>query len=365
MKELTIDERIALLIDGKLDAAERQALLAELKDSDEDFLVFADAASVTRQREDAAAPADAGPAASAQDETDDVPAAQTDPPPRPYLVAAGAEEDGSGEEGAEPRLTVVPPEPDRTREEAAGDARVVPLRPRRRFPLAAWGAIAAVLVGVALIPVLRARGGNPADPARLASALSPAAARLPAKWIDERPWRVPRGGGDEGDHLTDQARSARLGALLVDLELAAHARDTATVGLLAERVSAHLGNVPGAGELAVVYDSIALMAPKSADVVARLREEGLESMPDAADMAYVHAGAWSEAALLAANAHDATFFRTRASRDMPARIAALPGLDGEGRAAAGQVRAALARDGTPDWAALQQSLSDLLGALGG
>jgi hypothetical protein len=363
VKELTIDERLALLIDGKVNDADRQALLAGL--SEEDILILGDAAGITREREDAARPQAERPPVAREGRAEDVPAAATDPPPRPYIVAAGAEEGGKPEDApAEPRLTVVPPTPDRPREEAAGDASVIPLRPRRRFPLAAWGAIAAVLAGVALIPVLRARGGNPEDPARLAAALPGPAGRLPAGWIDDRPWGAKRGGGGD-DGLLVETRSARLGALLVDLELAARARDTATVALLANRVSSHLGNVTGAGDLALVYDSIAGVAPTSPNAIAPLLKEGREDMPDAADPAYLDAGAWSEAALLAANAHDEAFFRTRASREMPARISALPVLRDEGRAAAGQVRAALARGGTPDWPALRQSLSDLMGAIAG
>lgn len=174
MKERTNDdERLAALLDGRLDERRRLELLAELAASDEDYQVFVKTASVLRalEAEDAAADAPDG---------------------------------------------------------------VVPLRRRPRapgWPLARrWIALAAVVAGLLLAgpALLRQRTSAEADPLRLASRLE---GGLPAGW-DERPWSSPRG----GNSAPGGEQAVQAGALLVDLAVAVRARDTSAIHTLSTQL---------------------------------------------------------------------------------------------------------------------------------
>lgn len=302
---MTDDERMATLLDGRLDAREREDALARIADSDDDYVVFADAAAILREHE-----------------------AQ-----------------GTAAPKAEP-----------------ASARVIPLRRRPMWarPTAAWAALAAVLVALALIPVLRSRMGNPYDPARLASRVGGGATRLPAGWMDARPWST-RGAGEK---LSDEAAGARAGALLVDLELAVRSRDIAATTELAGRVRGLLDEENGAGAIATLYDSIAKRAGEPPEQLAGLLKDGRENARSYVSEPYLDAGAWTEAARLAVQARDRHFFARRASLDEIARIVALPALTERGRAAAERVRATMATERAPEWNVLAADLDVLLGVLG-
>jgi len=344
VKDTTIDDvRLAALLDGRLHADERDELLSRLSESDDDYLVFADAAAILREREPASANV---PVLQPVGADDDHPSAIDAPDISPVPDISPAPEPGA--ERAEAEVPV-----ERNRD-------VIPLRPRRRFPLAAWGAIAAVLVGVALIPVLRKRG-DPYDPARLAAGMT---APRDSFWTAAA-FFVTRGDSDHPPPIEDRAATARLGALLVDLELAAQAGDTAATHDAARSAQNVIKRMAGgSGYLDQPFRDIAdHVGEAPARMVPRV-EEARKATREAVDGDYFAAGAWSEAARLAAKAQDAEFFRTPASRDAVKKILALQDLPETPRGYAEAVRAALSAGGTPDWTALQRQLEDLVKSLG-
>lgn len=313
---------LARFIDGTLSDEERAGAVAHLSASEADAELLADAAYLLRDLE----------------------------------AAEGAPAQGGAESG----------HPHTDDADTGRDPKVVPLRPPsterrwRRAP-ARWLALAAVLAGVLLVPLALSRRG-PADAGEFAALLASRQAGLPAGWTDERPWRVTRGGA--GDPLTEEARAARLGALHVDLELAAAGRDAEQTQLLAAQIEQMLGAVPGSGTVVPTYRQIAARAGQPPENVEDLLEEGRETVAMFVDEELFRLGAWAEAARIAARSRDAAFFRARASRKMLDRAAEMPALDQESRASVEAIRAA-AREDPPDWTALAAHTNQLLGQIGG
>lgn len=285
MKEPTSDdERLAALLDGRLQGRAREELLEHLSASDDDRRVVTDTAAILLELE----AAESGP---------------------------------------------------------------IPLRPARgwRVP-AAWGAMAAVLVGAVLLAALwsRGRASAAADPVRLASRLE-AGAGLPEGWTARPAWDPARGDAP-GERA---AQAARAGALLVDLAVAVEARDAADTRLLAERVRTRFD--PRAGEAGPLRQ-LALRAGAPADSLRPLVERATERLAGRLGEEPLRLGAWAEAGRLAVHRRDAEFFRARGSRAMLRRAE----RDPSARAAASRVRAAIPREGTPDWNALDAALNALL-----
>lgn len=300
VKEPTVDpERLAALLDGRLDERERAEVLARLAASEEDFEAYVDAIAVTRELE------------------------------------AGDEAEG-----------VTPLRP-----------------PGRRWwqrPGGHWLAIAAVLAGIALAPWLwtRASGPDLRDPGRYVALLEAEGAGLPAGW-DRTPWAVTRG---PGDPLTPEARAVRLGVRLTELELAARAGDPAAAALAGEIV-ALLEEVRGAGPVAAIYGEVRRRAGEPAETLKPLLEQGRKAVAQVAGEEMVALGAWAEAARVAAARRDAEFFRSRESREMLGRAGGLPGVGEPARAAVGRIRAALEGGGAMDWNAVEQGATELLRVL--
>jgi hypothetical protein len=303
-------ERLAALLDGRVDADERARLVARLAASSDDAAVFADALAVTveLQAEDAAA----------------------------ARGAAGEGDDGQG-------------------------AAVIPLRPaRRRWPGVPrrWLALAAAATVVALVPLAwSARKSPPAGVETYAALLR--GGGLPAGW-NARPWPATRA---DADPLTPGARGARIGARLVDLRLAVRARDPAAKRLAAE-VAGLLEALPASGPATAVYREVERRAGGPPEALEPLLERGERAASRLAGGEAVALGAWAEAARLAAARRDAAFFRARASRDALRRAAVDAALPAPARAAARRVDAALRAEGATDWPALGGDLDQLLGALG-
>ncbi len=291
-------ERLAALLDGRLDERQRAEAVERLASSDDEFEAFVDALAVTRELE--------------------------------------------------------------AEEEAAG---VTPLRPRARRrwwqrPGGQWAAIAAVLVGLALLPALWSRSRDPGtdDPARFAAQLSPEDTGLPAGW-NPSPWGTTRG---PGDPLTPEARAVRLGALLTELEVVVRARDTAAARVAA-RIVGLLEGVRGGALATAPYRELGGRAGEPPERLAPLLEEGREGVAAAvADVEHLELGAWAEAGRIAARRRDAEFFRSRVSRDALDGAAELTAGNGAAGAAVERVRAA----GADDWGALEGGLTELLRVLG-
>jgi hypothetical protein len=211
---------------------------------------------------------------------------------------------------------------------------------------------------LALIPVLRSRSADPYDPARLATHLG----RLRAGWADDNPFSTLR--SSEGPGFTEAGRAARVGAFLVDLEVAVRSRDSASTAVYSRRLGELLRGVRRAGPSERVYRQIERSAGQPLDRLAGLVKDGREKAIAAVDRDYRMAGAWAEAARVAAAAGDEGFFRTQESRRALQRIAALPLLGESGASALEQVQSEMAKNGARDRGTLQQALWNLLFVLG-
>ncbi|MFL5539305.1 MAG: hypothetical protein ACJ8J0_09940 [Longimicrobiaceae bacterium] len=313
-----MNEEIGALLDGRLESGPRTELLARLAASDEDFDVFADTAAVLREAEEGD---------TAENEPSTVPSGQ----------------------------------PERS-------ADVIPLRPRRasgwRSPAVRWLAAAAVLAAVGLIPVLQSRAGAWRDPARLA-ALAAHGKPLPAEW--DHPWGAKRGG--PGSAATDSGTAARAGALHVDLEVAARATgspDTAAIAQRARMVAAlfDASGRSGSGYLLSLYQTIADSTRfwTRGELLKHVSEA--ESFASGTDPDYFALGAWTEAALLAADRHDAAFFRAAESRRALERAMRVDGLTEEEKGVVAALRHRI-DEGTEirDWTSVESELGELMQGL--
>jgi len=309
-----IDEQIGALLDGRVPEPRRSELLALLAADDGDYEVFADTAAVLREAE---------------------------------------EEGAAGKESAD-------------RREVVRETEVIPLRPRRaagwRSPPARWMALAAAVAALALFPVLRSRMNAEGwrNPQRLAVLASPAGARLPAEW--GHAWNTTRGGGSES--VPNSGVAAQVGALHLDMEVAARASDpvvAATVAQLARTAALTLEYAADTGPswASPEYDEIARLTdwarPRVLKRLASARTEVLRYV----DRDYFAVGAWTEAARLAVRRQDTAFFGTAESREAVARAVALPGLSGDTKAAAERVGAVQVQGTIQDWKSLETYLDDL------
>ncbi len=250
-------------------------------------------------------------------------------------------------------------------DEARREDGVIPLRPPgpapRRRPSPWWPALAAVLAGLTVLPVLRPQGGGPdADPARLAALLAEPGAALPEGWTEQRPWSATRGGGER---LDPAARGVRLGVLLLDLEIAVRARQAAPTARLAAQAEALLEDVGGSGGAADEFRAIRDAAgapPGSLEAALDRAREGAAGLVGEDP---VRLGSWAETARLAAERGDARFFRSRATRRTLEWAAKLDFLDDPARAAVRRIRSA-ADGGVPDTASLRRELDELLRTAG-
>jgi hypothetical protein len=294
-------ERLAALLDGRLPAAERRAVLDQLAASEPAAEAYVDALAVLSELE---------PAQNADD-------------PRARGIASE--------------------------------------RLRWRHPPKRWLAIAALLAGVALAPSLitRLRRSEQTDPSRVVALLAARNRGLPAGW-DRGPWSSVRGADQP---LTASARAVRLGALLVDLELAVRGHDAALADI-ARDISDLLEPVPASGPIAAMYRDLGQRAGvPSDDLIPLLRPAGDAAVrlvgPQPAQL-----GAWVEAARIASVRSDTAFFRAGESRAVLAQAGNLSGLTDDAPEAVRRIQAALASERAPDWSALERDLTDLLRALG-
>lgn len=291
-------ERIAALLDGRLDDRERAELLAQLDATPSAFEPFVDAIAVLRELE--------------------------------------------GGAGAAP-TAVVPMDAAR--------------RTRRRPPrLGAWLAVAAALVIAIAGPMLwRTRDrGVLESPAAVLARIEPAGAALPDDWRAAS-W-AERRGASEG--LSSRAAAVRIGARVTDHELLARAGDEAAPRV-AMQVAALLDDLPAGSAAGRAYSALADGRPHSADE----RQRAMRAAEQIAGSREVRAGAWLEAARLAAARHDSAFFHAPQARAAAAELSRLADDARAATEAATRLRAAIT-DPVLDWQALGNTLSDLLRALG-
>lgn len=352
-------ERVAALHDGKLGAPERDELLAGIAADDDQSWLFAETAAVLAELE-AAHAADADPRDGT--DADDPPAFVADPPPAPTVEPVAAAD------GVIPiatrRPAETPPAPTADDEAAAHeDDGVIPIASRRRSPRRwmAYGAIAAVLVGIGVTAALlnRAENARLDDPVSAVAMLERGTAPGLAEGWDET-WDPAKRSGNV-HRKAPEPLAVQVGAYLVDLELAAAAGDTATVRNVSAAMSDLLITQTRGGDAAEPYEAI---RKDDRNVPARLAE-GRDRVRNWVDTDWLELGIWAETARNAAARRDAAFFRQPATRRVLDRAAALHDDHDKVPTALAAVRAALPRDdGRANWKDLEDRLRDLLTAAG-
>lgn len=257
---------------------------------------------------------------------------------------------------AEPTLQVAPaPEPG-----------VIPLRrperkPRRLSPQ--WGALAAVLAGVMLLPFAwRAmQGGAVRYPSQAVAMLETPEAGLPPGW--ELPPLRNQTRGD-GDLLAERQRSARLGGYMVQLELAIRARDAERTGLLADQAAFLVRDVTAGGLLTSALSQLKEQAGGEPSALLPQVEGVNETAASLLEADWFSLGAWAEAARLAAARQDAGFFRSARTRRTLEQAAGLV-VDDKGASDAVRALSAAAESDPPDWSALRTASGNLFSAVAG
>jgi hypothetical protein len=283
-------ERLAALLDGRLDADAQADVLSRLATDDEALAAYAEAAAVTRALE---------------------------------------EEDA--------------------------DADVTPLRPAARATAPSsgarrWGAIAAVVAAVALAPLAWNRMQPPGlqEPGALAERLATTGTALPAGW-DPSPWGSTRSASDP---MIPRARAIRIGARLVELELALRGQDPAAARIAAQ-VAILLGELPGSGPAVSIFRELQERAGAPWAELEPWMEQGSEAAAAMAGEDDVRLGAWLQAARIAAGREDIDFFRTRTTDAALRRLRD----DSTTRSAAERIGTLASNEGTPDWDGLKRELS--------
>jgi hypothetical protein len=305
MKKADIDpERLAALLDKRLDARERAALVAQLAASDDATLdALADAIAVTQE-----------------------------------LEGGGAADADAARAGAIPAEAPAP--------KAAPRRRPVYLRPL---------AIAAALAAIVLVPWgwARLRAPGAVTPQELALASE---AQLPEAW-DGAPWGAQRGSGAA---LSHQALSVRVGSRATDLEIALRSSDP-RAETIAREIAATLSDATGAQPAAAMYRTIAA-GNGVADRLRRARDAWRVAAP-VLDDDHAALGAWLEAARLAAMRGNVAFFQSARSRRVMDRAAAIGALPEVTRTAIDAIRARTAAGGTADLRDAAEQLAAALAAV--
>lgn len=311
------DERLSALLEGKLDERERRELLAYLAEADEDYEVFAEAAAVLHELEAAGEVID-------------------EPP-----VPAGAEAAGGQGEAEEPEGKVIPfPEPKP--------------EPFWKRPIVRVAAVLAVLV-VGYAVASRARGPA-SDPVRLAARLEEGGRRgLPENLDDLRSPGLMRS-GDPGTPA-DPGQAAYAGVLLTDLAVAVRAGDDQDVRDIAGQLR---GFDPGAAGSGGPLEELETRAGDSPEALGPLVRQVTERLEGRLGSDPLRLGAWAEAALLAADAHDAAFFRDGDGPALLRKAETLAAADPEAVGAVRGIRDATAGDAPPDWATVQGHAKTLI-----
>ena len=298
-------ERLAALLDGKLTEQEREEILKRLGRSPEDVALLANAVAAIREIE--------------------------------------------GEPSADRKT------PARVGEPAP------PAWQRRKRASRAWVVTVATLLVVAGVAggawfAARRTGAGALGPAHYVAMLDQSAARLPAGW-NGHPWSTTR--GDQDVPVSPRARAVRLGARLVDLQVAVRTSDS-TRSIIAADVARLVAGLPASAAISERYVTIGNRSDGWSPSLQKELDESANAVRMAAGEHDVDLGSWLEAARLAAVRHDAAYFRQSADDRV------LDGFTGsettpESRAAVERVRSAVASP-SPAWASLTDDLMSLLRA---
>jgi hypothetical protein len=247
---------------------------------------------------------------------------------------------------------------------ATAGSPVVPIesrvRRRRWAPIAAWVGLAAVLAGVVLLPAVRGRlrPSGPGAPGDFVELLREPGAPLPAGW-DTPAWSSTRG---PSDPLTPEARAARIGARLVDLEVAIAARDSAA-GRIAQELVFLLEGAPAGAPVAAMFREVAgQVGAPSAELMRKL-DQASAAATDLAGAELVRLGAWAEAARIAAGKGDAAFFQSSEYVQTLKHAASAAALPGAAQSLANDLKDEVSKPST-DFPRIGEILGRLLEVLG-
>ena len=230
----------------------------------------------------------------------------------------------------------------------------------RRNSTARWwvgaAAVALVVSGVGWF-IARDAGVPALGPASYVALLDEPSTRLPASWNGE-PWSTTRSEQDVA--ISPRARGVRLGARLVDLQVAASTSDSA-VATIAANIARLVADLPASEALRQRYVAIGARAGESPPTLQRELDEAARAVRIAAGEDAVDLGSWLEAARLAAARRDGTYFRQGASLTMLDEVAGDSSVAPETRATVERVRSTVA-SGAPAWDQVAGDLTALLAA---
>ena len=284
-------ERIAALIDGRLSAAERETVLAELDASPEALEAYADA-----------------------------------------VAALGEEASAASSTGGGVSLELE--------------------RGRRRFrTYAPTLAVAAALLIAVSVPMLRRTGGPDLEAPHALAALVQPSGDAVTVW-QQPSWTELRG---TTDALSARARAVRIGARIVDLGLLARVRDS-SAARVALQVASLLDGIPAGGMAASAYRAFA--DPTTADLSDDALRRAESFAEQVAGTSEVRAGAWLEAARVAAVARDGSFFESSMS-DAERTISSLRNVPQSMNSALAELTRLLGTE-PRDWPAIENALSVIL-----
>jgi hypothetical protein len=320
-------ERMAALLDGRLEAQAREQLLAELAKSEDGLGTLSDTAALLRNLELAGVPSD--------------------------IVVPPANDAPSVAQP--PAIDVVAPKPMLLRESGGDRVETTKqLKPRSSSPWS-W-AIAAGLVGIVGIGLwYRSTGSARLDyPTDMIALLSTPEGAHPAPVA----WSTTRG---PADRLSPSARGVRFGARATEIEIAARSRDAVTVSRLAAEMATLLRGAKGSGLAVQLYEQIATTSQPVVDVN-QLRERW-DTAITLLDRESALLGAWLVAAREAVAQRDAGFFQKPGSREVIRNLSArIPSAPSTERQAVVDLES-LAQGATPPWEPLDRDLTTLLNAL--
>lgn len=299
------DERLAALLGGRLDGPEREELMAHLLADDEDRQVFADTAAILQEAE----AEDAAQALQAGERAVHAPVRKAAPPST-----------RSGWRGTPRRLVI-------------------------------FTALVGLVASVTLLS--RGRAGPGETPLQVADRL--ALAELPPGRA-EQTFGEPVRGGAGSERVLTPSESAQAGVLLVDLVVAVEARNEASMRQLVATLKRDYD--PSASNL---WDSIAAGAGGAPNTLEPLLQRATERLEALGDRERLRLGAWTEAAVLAAQGRNAAFFDDPATNRMLRRAGQLKEAPAA-REAAESARAAL-RGESPNWAVVEAELTALRNAI--
>ena len=293
-------ERLAALLDGTLTGQDRERVLKQLAQSPDDVALLANAAAALRDIE--------------------------------------------GEPESQPKTPARVGEP-------------VPLTWRRKANVRVLiGAAATILVvagGTWL--AIRRTSGAALGPAQYVAMLDDSSDRLPRDW-NGQPWTARRSAQDLA--VSPRARAVRLGARLVDLQVAVGTSDSATATIAAD-IARLVAGLPVSTAISERFANIGSRAGETPERLQPDVDAAANAVRIAAGERHVDLGSWLEAARLAAVRRDAAYFRHGTSQSVLGELARDSTATPETRTTAERVRSTVGAQ-SPAWDRLAEHLTSLL-----